>query len=325
LNLRGMRESGIVMAVPVYLFVFAYLSMLGYGGFHLVIGGQVPLSKTAPAAAQSLTMAMLLHTFSTGCTAMTGVEAISNGVPSFRSPETKNASQTMFVMAFLMGTLFLGSIGLIQSLAVVAGPQETILSALAHRLLGSGPAYLIIQSSTLIMLTVGANTSFAGLPRLMSVMASDGFLPKMLTKANSRSVLANGILLLASASAVLIVLFSGSSHALVPLFAVGVFLAWTLSQSGMVIHWRRQRGGRWKLKALLNGTGAAATAVTFVIVGSSKFIEGAWIAVLLIPILVMIFLWFRARARPDRRSYWQDFELSGLEPSSPRQAVAPLG
>jgi amino acid transporter len=315
LNLRGMRESGIVMAVPVYLFVFAYLCMLGYGGFHLAISGPVPLSETAPPAAQALTMALLLHTFSTGCTAMTGVEAISNGVPSFRSPETKNASQTMIVMALLMGTLFLGTIGLIQTLAVVAGPQETILSALAHRLVGSGPAYLIIQTSTLIMLTVGANTSFAGLPRLMSVMASDGFLPKMLTKPNSRSVLANGILLLASASAVLIVLFSGSSHALVPLFAVGVFLAWTLSQSGMVIHWRRQRGGRWKLKALLNGTGAAATAVTFVIVGSSKFLEGAWIAVLLIPILVIIFLWFRARARLDRGSRWQDLELSGLEPS----------
>jgi amino acid transporter len=295
LNLRGMRESGIVMAIPVYLFVFAYLSMLGYGGLRLSIGGPVSLSTTAPRAVQPLTLPLLLHTFSTGCTAMTGVEAISNGVPSFRSPETKNASQTMIVMAFLMGTLFLGSIGLIQTLAVVAGPQETILSALAHRLLGSGPAYLIIQSSTLIMLTVGANTSFAGLPRLMSVMAGDGFLPKQLTKLSSRSVFANGILLLASASAVLITLFSGSSHALIPLFAVGVFLAWTLSQTGMVIHWRRQRGRGWRLKALLNGTGAVATAITFVIVGSAKFLEGAWIAVLLIPILVVLFLQVHSR------------------------------
>jgi amino acid transporter len=295
LNLRGMRESGIVMAIPVYLFVFAYLSMLGYGGLRLSIGGSVSLSTTAPRAVQPLTLALLLHTFSTGCTAMTGVEAISNGVPSFRSPETKNASQTMIAMAFLMGTLFLGSIGLIQTLAIVAGPQETILSALAHRLLGSGPAYLIIQSSTLIMLTVGANTSFAGLPRLMSVMAGDGFLPKQLTKLSSRSVFANGILLLASASAVLITLFSGSSHALIPLFAVGVFLAWTLSQTGMVVHWRRQRGRVWRLKALLNGTGAVATAITFVIVGSSKFLEGAWIAVLLIPILVVLFLQVHSR------------------------------
>ena len=295
LNLRGMRESGIVMAIPVYIFLFAYLPMLGYGGLRLSITGPVSLPVTAPRAVQPLTLVLLLHTFSTGCTAMTGVEAISNGVPSFRSPETKNAGQTMIIMALLMGTLFLGSIGLIQNLAVIAGPQETILSALARRLLGSGPAYLIIQASTMIILTVGANTSFAGLPRLMSVMAGDGFLPKQLTKLSSRSVFANGILLLASMAGVLIVVFSGSSHALIPLFAVGVFLAWTLSQAGMVIHWRRERSNRWRQKALLNGIGALATGVTFVIVGSFKFFDGAWIAVLLIPMLVLLFLQVRGR------------------------------
>lgn len=295
LNLRGMRESGIVMAIPVYLFVFSYFAMMGYGGVRLAVGSPLPPSIPAPPAVQPLTLALLLHTFSTGCTAMTGVEAISNGVPSFRSPETRNASQVMVVMAFLMGLLFLGSIGLIQILAVVAGPQETVLSALTHRLLGSGPGYLIIQSSTLIMLTVGANTSFAGLPRMMSVMANDGFLPKRLAKMSSRQVFANGILLLSGASAFLIVAFSGSSHALVPLFAVGVFLAWTLSQSGMVMHWRRERGKAWRIKALLNGLGALATAVTFVIVGSFKFFDGAWIAVLLIPILVAIFLRIHGR------------------------------
>jgi amino acid transporter len=299
LNLRGMRESGIVLAIPVYLFVITYLSMMGYGGLRLAVGGQasIPTSVPAPPAVQPLTIALLLHTFSTGCTAMTGVEAISNGVPSFRSPQTKNASQTMMVMAFLMGILFLGTIGLIQGLAVVAGPQETILSALAHRLVGGGPVYLIIQSSTLIMLTIGANTSFAGLPRMMSVMAEDGYLPKRLTNVSSRSVLANGILLLALASAVLIIVFSGSSHALIPLFAVGVFLAWTLSQAGMVIHWQRKRGERWRFKALLNGTGAAATAITFIIVGLYKFLDGAWIALLLLPMLVLLFLQVRKRRK----------------------------
>ena len=295
LNLRGMRESGIVMAIPVYLFVFSYFGMMGYGGVNLAVHGPLYPPVPPPAPVQSLTLAVLLHTFSTGCTAMTGVEAISNGVPSFRSPESKNASQTMVVMAFLMGILFLGSIGLIQVLAVVAGPQETVLSALAHRLLGGGPVYLIIQASTLVMLTVGANTSFAGLPRLMSVMANDGYLPQRLAKMNSRQVFSNGILLLAVASGVLIIAFSGSSHALVPLFAIGVFLAWTLSQSGMVIHWRRERGNAWKLKALLNGTGAAATAITFVIVGSFKFFEGGWIALLLIPFLVILFRRFYKR------------------------------
>ena len=299
LNLRGMRESGIVMAIPVYIFLFAYLPMLGYGGVRLAVSGSVSLAAVAPSPLQPLTTALVLHTFSTGCTAMTGIEAISNGVPSFRPPETKNAGQTMIIMALLMGTLFLGSIGLIQYFAVIAGPQETILSALARRLLGSGIAYLIIQASTMVLLTVGANTSFAGLPRLMSVMANDGFLPKRLARANSRSVFVNGILLLTVASGVLIVIFAGSSHALIPLFAVGVFLAWTLSQVGMVILWRRERSKGWRVKALLNGIGAAATGVTFVIVGAEKFFDGAWIAVLLIPILVALFLQVHGRGRTD--------------------------
>ena len=297
LNLRGMRESGIVMAIPVYVFLCAYLPMLGYGAVRLSLSGPLPLAPVAPSPIQPLTTALLLHTFSTGCTAMTGIEAISNGVPSFRPPETKNAGQTLIAMALIMGTLFLGSIGLIQYLAVVAGPQETILSALARRLLGNGLAYLVIQISTMVLLAVGANTSFAGLPRLMSVMANDGYLPKRLAKANSRSVFANGILLLAAASALLIVGFAGSSHALIPLFAVGVFLAWTLSQIGMVMIWRRERSKGWRLKALLNGAGALATGITFVVVGSEKFFDGAWIALLLIPILVLLFLHVHSRHR----------------------------
>jgi amino acid transporter len=295
LNLRGMRETGIVMAIPVYLFLIAYLSMLAYGGERLAIVGPVSLISTAPPAIEPLTTLLIMRTFSTGCTAVTGIEAISNGVPSFRSPATKNAGQTMIIMSLLMGTLFLGSVGLTQILGVIAGPQETILSALARHLLGSGPAYLIIQAVTLVMLTVGANTSFVGLPRLLSVMAEDKFLPKQMTKVNSRGVFANGILLLALAAGILIVAFSGSSHALVPLFAVGVFLAYTLSQSGMVRHWWRERDGRWRLKAILNGLGAVATGITFIIVGYTKFVGGAWIALLLIPLLVIFFLQVHSR------------------------------
>ena len=309
LNLRGIRESGIVMALPIYLFLFAYLPMLGYGAVRLSLSGPLPLAPVAPSPIQPLTTALLLHTFSTGCTAMTGIEAISNGVPSFRPPETKNAGQTLIAMALIMGTLFLGSIGLIQYLAVVAGPQETILSALARRLLGSGVAYLVIQISTMVLLAVGANTSFAGLPRLMSVMANDGYLPKRLAKANSRSVFANGILILAAASALLIVGFAGSSHALIPLFAVGVFLAWTLSQIGMVMIWKRERSKGWRLKALLNGTGALATGITFVVVGSEKFYDGAWIALLLIPILVLFFLQVHNRHKEHALDVMRDQAL----------------
>lgn len=297
LNLRGMRESGNVMSIPVYLFLIAFLPMLAYGAVRLSVQGPGSFTYTAPPAIQPLTTFVLLHTFSTGCTAMTGIEAISNGVPSFRSPETKNAGQTLIIMAILMGTLFLGSVGLTQVLAVVAGPQETILSALTRRLLGSGVTYFIIQATTMIILTVGANTSFAGLPRLMSVMAKDGYLPKNLTKMNSRGVFAQGILLLSVTAGMLIVVFAGSSHALVPLFAVGVFLAWTLSQGGMVMHWRRKRGAKWRIKAVMNGVGAVATGITFVIVGYFKFVDGAWIAILLLPLLVFFFLQVHNRTK----------------------------
>ncbi len=290
LNLRGMRETGVIMAIPVYLFLAAYLPMLGFGALRVSLVQPSTTSTTSVSAAQPLTTFMVLYAFSTGCTAMTGIEAISNGVPSFRSPETKNAGRTMLLMAFLMGTLFLGSVGLTQVLHVVAGPQETILSALARDLVGSGPAYFVIQATTMIILTVGANTSFAGLPRLMSVMAHDKFLPKSLTRVSSRGVFDNGIVLLSLSAAALIILFSGSSHALVPLFAVGVFLAYTLSQTGMVLHWWREHGRGWMLKAILNGAGALATAVTFVIVGAIKFEAGAWIAIILIPVLVLLFL-----------------------------------
>ena len=297
LNLRGMRETGIIMAIPVYLFLLAYLPMLGYGAVRLSLQPPPLLASTAPPASQPMSTFLLLYTFSTGCTAMTGIEAISNGVPSFRSPQTKNAGQTMLIMALLMGVLFLGSVGLTQALGVVAGPQETILSALARRLVGNGPTYFIIQASTMIILTVGANTSFAGLPRLLSVMADDKFLPQKLAKVSSRGVFENGILLLALAAGLLIVVFSGSSHALVPLFAVGVFLAYTLSQTGMVLHWWRERGRRWTLKAFLNGAGALATGITFIIVGATKFASGAWIAILLIPMLVFLFLQIHNRRK----------------------------
>ena len=299
LNLRGMRETGIVMAIPVYLFLLSYLPMIGYGAVRLSIQGPVSLASTAPPAIQTLTTLIVMRTFSTGCTAVTGIEAISNGVPSFRSPSTKNAGQTMIMMSLLMGTLFVGSVGLTQMLGIVAGPQETILSALARHLVGTGPVYFIIQTVTLIMLTVGANTSFVGLPRLLSVLAGDGYLPKPMTKLNSRGVFANGILLLALAAGVLIVAFSGSSHALIPLFAVGVFLAYTLSQTGMVRYFKRVRGKRWTMKAWLNGIGAVMTGITFVIVGYTKFIGGAWIALLLIPMLVLVFVQVHGRGQAD--------------------------
>ena len=324
INLRGVQETGTLMAIPVYLFLFSYLGMLAYGAVWAVMNGPGSLATTAPQASQAVTTFLILHTFSTGCTALTGIEAISNGVPVFRPPEPKNAGQTLIVMALLMGLLFVGSLGLTQYLAVVAGPEETILSALARQLLGSGPAYLLIQASTLLILIVAANTSFAGFPRLAAIMAKDGFLPRQLTGLGDRLVFSNGITLLALATGALIVIFGGETHALIPLFAVGVFLAFTLSQAGMVVHWWREQGQGWQLKAAANGLGAIATATTLVIVGVSKFVEGAWITIVLIPILVVSFL----RVRSHYRDVARQLSLSGLppslRPSPPPRVVVPI-
>lgn len=322
INLRGTQEAGTLIAVPVYLFLFTYLSMLAYGVIRALVDGPGSLSITAPPASQPLTTFLVLHTFSAGCTALTGIEAISNGVPAFRPPQVKNAGQTLMVMTLLMVLLFVGSVGLTQFLAVVAGSEETILSALARRLLGSGPAYLVIQTSTMLILAVAANTSFAGFPRLAAILAGDGFLPRQLTSLGDRLVFSNGILLLAAATGTLIVIFRGDTHALIPLFAVGVFLAFTLSQAGMVVHWWRERGIGWWLKATINGIGTLTTGMVVIVIGVSKFVEGAWITVLLIPTLVAGFLQVRAYYREVARQ----LSLRGLPPSlqpfpSPRVVV----
>ena len=325
LNLRGIREAGTAMAVPVYLFLLAYLPMLAYGGVIAVTKAPVSLSTIAPQATQPLTFFLLLHAFSTGCTALTGIEAISNGVPAFRPPQAKNAGQTLLVMAALMGLLFLGSVGLTQFLAVVAGPQETILSALARRILGSGPVYVLIQAATMLILVVAANTSFAGFPRLAAVLAADAFLPRQLSGMGDRLAFSNGILLLAVGTGILILAFGGDTHALIPLFAVGVFLAFTLSQVGMVVHWLFNRNKGWRVKAVINGVGALTTGATVVVVGVSKFFEGAWVSVLLILTLLLLFRKTHAHYREvDDQLSLHRLSPPPLGPSAAPRVVVPI-
>ncbi len=323
-NLRGLRESGTFMAVPVYLFLATYLSMLAYGLVRLFIEGPTPIVLSGPTALQPLTLILILHAFSTGCTALTGIEAISNGVPAFKAPQSRNAGRTLIIMALLMGTLFLGSIGLTQLLGVVAGPQETILSALARRLLGSGFLYLVIQFTTLLILAVAANTSFMDFPRVAAILAKDGFLPRQLTGLGDRLVFTNGILVLSFAAGALIIVFNGDTHPLIPLFAIGAFLAFTLSQSGMVVHWWRERGKSWLPKALANAIGAIATLTTLVVVIFSKFLEGAWITVLLIPLIVLGFRKIYTHYQQVRTQ----LSLKGLPPSlkplQPTRVVIPI-
>jgi hypothetical protein len=315
------------MSAPVYLFLFTYLPMLAYGSMVLAHEGPGTYPPSVPAMGEPVTWFLVLHAFSAGCTALTGIEAISNGVPSFQSPEAKNAGKTLIVMAVLMAVLFIGSIGLTQFLAVTPNPQETILSALARRLLDNSPAYYVIQLATMAILAVAANTSFAGFPRLAAILAQDGFLPRQLTGLGDRLVFANGIVLLSAATGFLIILFRGDSHALVPLFAIGVFMAFTLSQAGMVLHWWRERAlsrRTWLVKALLNGLGALATALTVAVIGVSKFLEGAWITIILIPLIMFAFLQVRAHYR----TVGKQLSLRGLPPAikpyPPLRVVIPI-
>jgi amino acid transporter len=323
-NLRGIQESGTVMAIPVYLFLITYISMLAYGAVLALVQGPGPLHTVAPAATFPVTLFLVLHTFSSGCTALTGIEAISNGTPAFQPPEARNAGKTLIVMAVLMGLLFVGSIGLTQYLAVIARPDETILSAFARRLLGNSAGYYLIQASTTLILAVAANTSFAGFPRLSAIMSREGFLPRPLSNLGDRLVFNNGILMLAGGTAALILFFGGDTHALIPLFAVGVFLAFTLSQTGMVVHWWRKKGPGWVAKAIANGVGALGTCITLVIVCVSKFTQGAWIIVVLIPILVTIFL----RIHDHFKHVSTQLSMSGhppsLNPGPPPRVVVPI-
>jgi len=312
LNLRGQKESGTFMAVPVYLFLFSFIGMLLYGLFQAFIQGTpTPIAVVSPRLIEPLSLLLVLHAFSAGCTALTGIEAISNGVTAFKPPEWINARKTLIIMAFLMAFLFLGSIGLTQFFGVVPGTQETILSALTRRVVGTGILYYLVQFTTLAVLAVAANTSFAGFPRVTAILAQDKFMPRQLFNVGDRLVFHNGILLLMILTAVLIIAFNGDSHALVPLFAVGAFTAFTLSQAGMVIHWVRLREKGWQIKAFINGLGAFVTAVSLLVIGVSKFLGGAWISIIVIPGLVFMFLKIHAHYQHVSK----ELSLHGLPPS----------
>ncbi len=270
-----------------------------------------PLERSVRVPVGPVTLLLILHTFSAGCTALTGIESISNGVPIFKPPESKHANQTMVAMAVLMAVLFIGTAGLTQYFAVVAAPDETILSALARRIWGSGALHLLTQASTLLVLMVAANTSFVGFPRVASIVARDGYLPRQLTFLGDRLVYSNGIVLLAGLAGGLVLVFEGDTHRLIPLFAIGAFLAFTLSQAGMVFHWLRERGRNWQVKAALNGLGTLTTLATLLIIGVSKFLEGAWIVILLVPLVVLGF----RRIRSHYEGVALELTLRGLPPS----------
>jgi len=288
-NLRGVRESGRIFAVPTYLFIATFAVLVGTGLYLTLRGGLQPLPAHTADASTTLTWFLVLRAFSSGCTALTGVEAISNGVPAFKPAESRNASITMGWMAGILGVLFLGITVLAWALRVTPIEDETVVSQIARALFGTGLFYYLVQISTMLILILAANTSFADFPRLSSLLSRDRYAPRQFAKLGDRLVFSNGILILGSLAALLLIVFRGETHALIPLYAVGVFLSFTLSQSGMIRHWLTERGPGWRRRLAINGTGAIVTGMVTLVIAATKFTHGAWMVVVLIPVLVMAF------------------------------------
>ena len=313
-NLRGLRESGLTFAIPSYFFIIIMFITIGTGLFRLINGslGTVvdpPEIEHAGEALSGITLFLILHAFSSGTTALTGVEAISNGITAFKEPRSRNAAITLTWLALILSLLFLGISFLAREIQAVPSEKETVISQMARTVFdGQGLFYLLAIAGTTFILILAANTSFAGFPRLSAKLASDGFMPRQLNYRGSRLVYSYGIVALGLASSVLIVLFQASVTRLIPLYAIGVFLCFTLAQIGMARRWRRsgqlkdesappksapslKYDSRWLLKMIANSFGAVCTAVVMVVFIVTKFVDGAWIILVITPIFISILLW----------------------------------
>jgi amino acid transporter len=328
-NLRGVKESGQVFAVPTYAFLVSMVCMITFGVVKMVTGN-LPVIATPPAhhieiagqgglALGSASIFLVLHAFASGGAAVTGVEAISNGVSAFRKPEWKNAQKTLAVMGVCLGFMFIGISILAAHLHTIPSEKETVLSQIARAVVGDGAAgnvaFAVIQVATVLILVLAANTSFADFPRLASFQAGDSFLPKQLTKRGHRLVFSNGIISLSLAAAALVLVFEADVSKLIPLYAIGVFTSFTLSQAGMAKHHIRLKEPGWKVGLFINGLGAVVTFVVAIVIGATKFKDGAWFIIILVPILVAILV------RLNKQYVKEDAEL---ESEAKAAAEAPI-
>ena len=292
-NLRGIRESGNIFALPTYFFIGMAMLLLATGFYRVFVGGEppLPIQGEIHQATQGITILLILRAFASGCAALTGIEAISNGILAFKPPESKNASITMIRMSVILSIVFLGITWLSHHYGVnyMGHGEETVPSELAKRIFGTGGLYFAFQLGTMAILILAANTPFAGFPPLAAMQATDGFLPRQLTNLGEKLVYNNGIFILTVFASLLVIFFKGNTDHLIPLYAVGVFLSFTISQFGMVRRWQRLRTPGWRLKATINGIGALTTGIVCMVVGVTKFEHGAWLVVLIIPTLVWIF------------------------------------
>lgn len=283
-NLRGLRESAVMFGVPTYLFILTMIALIATGLIKYSLGLYTPQEQAvAVQQAGDTLLFVLLRAFASGCTALTGVEAVSNGVPNFKDPAPKNAKTVLYAMAGFVALVFFGVSSLINLYQITPNSEATAVSQLAGAVFGQGSAmYFVVQVMTVVILALAANTAYAGMPLLMALMAADGFLPRQLVARGTRLNYSNGILLLFSASTILVFAFNGDQHLLLPLYASGVFLSFLLSQYGMLVHWVKAKIPGWQLKAAVNGLGTVVTGITLLVIVIMKFLSGAWVTLICI-------------------------------------------
>jgi amino acid transporter len=325
-NLRGVRESGAAFSLPTYAFIGMMLVLLGVGLYRYATGHElaplVDALKVDPVSSRQRTMSpitgfalayLLMRGFAEGCAAMTGTEAISNGVMAFKDPAQKNAATTLAWMVAILATFFLGVSFLAQHYHVMPTTSETVLSVLGHHVFGGGPLYYGLQYSTFAVLVLAANTAFADFPRLAGILANDRYMPRQLAARGDRLAYSNGIVTLALVALLLVWLFHGDTNSLVPLYAIGVFVCFTLSQAGMVVHWRRTRAPGWRWKAWLNGVGAVATGLVSIIQLVTKFSSGGWIIAVIIPCIIAVL----RKIHQHYTQFAEDIRFTGQSPITP--------
>ncbi|MGH9483303.1 MAG: APC family permease, partial [Terriglobales bacterium] len=330
-NLRGVREAGAAFLLPTYLFVGCLLTVIGLGIVQTLMHGGHPVPVVAPPRAaaplEAASAWLLLRAFASGCTALTGIEAVSNGVPMFRDPARPNARRTLAVIGVLLAVLLAGIAYLIRAYGVMATAPgapgyRSVLAMLTAAVAGTGWFYYLTIAAILAVLALSANTAFAGFPLLCRMVAERGYLPGFFAMRGRRLVYTVGILVLAGLAAALLIAFGGITDRLIPLFAIGAFMAFTLSQAGMVVHWRRERGRGWRHKLAINGAGAIVTGITVGVVLVAKFAEGAWITALLIPGLIWLML--RVRRQYDLVEHQTAPAAFSLQRLQPPLAVVPI-
>ena len=289
-NLRGLRESAVMFGVPTYVFILTMLALIVTGLVKYSLGLYTPAENAVVVQNANETLIfVLLRAFASGCTALTGVEAVSNGVPNFKDPSRKNAKIVLYAMAGFVALVFFGVSALINLYRIQTSEEATAVSQLAGAVFGSGSVmFFVVQIMTVIILALAANTAYAGMPLLMALMAQDGFLPRQLVARGTRLNYSNGILFLFGTASILVFAFNGDQHLLLPLYASGVFISFLLSQYGMLVHWVKEKGQGWQLKAFINGFGTIVTGITLIVIVIMKFLSGAWVTLLCIVGLVFL-------------------------------------